>query len=134
MKKIIPIAIAVLGATGTSFSQIQIIKATKQRIVPGTGAVVINYAIEFRDKKNAVVEIDSVKAIADASVIPFYAGKNAVSFTEVLVPPAKCATCIETTPKPQNLTRGIIIYYRKNGKKAKRKVKEFSELPDIVQP
>lgn len=103
------------------------------------GGVSMNYCIELKDKKNAAIEVDSVKAIADASVLSFYFNKrepccNEITFLVSLSPPAKCKTCVETTPVQKNLTKGVIVYYRSSKKKSAFKVKKFQQLPDVLQP
>jgi hypothetical protein len=98
------------------------------------GGVYMSYNIDFIDKKNAVIKIDSVKSIADASTMTFFVDKNTITFRFALAPGAKCPTCIETTPTQPNMTKGVIIYYKRGDKKAKYRVKKFVELEEVVQP
>ena len=134
MKKIILGLVIILSVDIVSFSQIKITKATKQKTIAETAGVYMNYSIEYENKKNIVIEIDSVKTISDASAVSFYSEKNKISFQEVLLPPAKCKTCVETTSVQKNLTQGIIIYYRKGEGKSTCKVKKFKQLSDIIKP
>ncbi len=117
-----------------AYSQIKVTKVTSQKITSGTGEVFINYAIEFKDKKNASVQIDSVKSIADASLLRSVAAYGRITFNIILIPPAKCKTCPETTPSPPNMTKGVIIYYKIGEKRLKCKVKKFEEMEMVMQP
>lgn len=140
MKKIFLIKIFLFGLTGVSVSQIKITKATQQKTFGGMGGIFMNYHIDFENKKKSAIEIDSVISIADASSINF-------SFTRiepcckiqlvlncVLANSPKCKTCPDVTPKQFNLTKGVIVYYRKGNEKHFFKVKKFKVLPDLRAP
>ena len=139
MKKIILLAV-ILSVVEASFSQIKITKATQQKTWAGMGGIFMNYLIEFNGTKNIKIEIDSIKTIADTSEVKFGftkfepCCKNQISFGYALSSPAKCKTCPDVTPKQQNLTKGVIIYYRKGEKKGTMKVKKFKLLPDLRTP
>ena len=148
MKK--EIILAVFGYcilfTVYSFSQIKITKATGQVIVGGMGGVTKHYIVEFsvrspsdKNKTTAEVTIDSVKSIADSGKLDFYLDKNEqetykITFIQALRQPPKCRTCIDTSPKNIDLTKGVIIYYKRGEKKSSFKVKKFKELPDVMMP
>jgi hypothetical protein len=134
MKKIFAFAFFSFCVLPLAYSQIKATKATSQKTVAGMGGVFMKYVIVFKSKKNAVVEIDSVRSVADSSKMTHYVNKNEISFGFALLPPAKCKTCVETTPPQPNMTQGVIIYYRKGDKKLTCKVKKFKELEVVMQP
>lgn len=139
MKKIAALVFFANCLLPVAYCQLKVTKALSQKIIAGMGGVFMAYTIEYKDKKNAVVVIDSVKSIADASLMTFYtnkseAGNNGITFRFPLLPPAKCKTCVETTPPQPNLTKGVIIYYKRGEKRSKCKVKKFRELEDQVEP
>ncbi|MFH1004057.1 MAG: hypothetical protein V1781_00945 [Bacteroidota bacterium] len=121
------------------FGQIKIIKATSQRTFAGIGGIFMNYNIEFKNKKSVQVEVDSVKSIADTSAVKFYFKKKEKKFYEIhfgqlLSQPEKCRTCPDINLKIFDLTKGVIIYYRKGEEKSFFKVTKFRQLPDIKAP
>lgn len=132
--KIILVIYVMLSMVNASFSQMQIVKSASQKTIAGANGVLMKYTIEFKDKKNAAIAIDSVKSIADKSSMTFYVNKNEIIFGFSLLSAEKCKTCVETTPPPPNLTKGIVIYYKRGIKKAKCKVKKFVQLEDIKMP
>ena len=134
VKKIITLSFAALCLLPSAFCQIKIVKATSQKTIAGMGGVYMSYVIEFKEKKNKTVEIDSVKTIADAAVLNFSPNKNGLTFRIALAPPAKCKTCVETTPPQSNLTKGVIVYGKRDGKKSTFKVKKFAQLEDVMMP
>jgi hypothetical protein len=134
MNKILLALIVTLSGVEASYGQLKVTKATNQKIIAGMGGIYMTYTIDFTDKKNETVKIDSVKSIADASLMTFFTDKNRITFRFALQPPPKCKTCVETTPPPPNMTKGVIIYYKRGEKKSKYKVKKFVELEEVVQP
>ncbi len=134
MKKIILALFVMLGAAGVSFAQMQIITAASQKTIAGINGVAMKYTIVFQDKKNAAIEVDSVKSIADKSPMTFYVNKNEITFGFSLLPPEKCKTCVDTTPVQPNLTKGVVIYYKRGEKKSRCKVKKFMQLEDKLGP
>lgn len=134
MKKIVAFVFFAYCLLPIAYSQIKVLKATNQKTIAGMGGVFMKYIIEFKDKKNATLQIDSVKSIADGSKMTHYVTKNEISFGFALLPPPKCKTCVETTPPQPNLTQGVIIYYKRGAKRSKYKVKKFTELEVVMQP
>jgi len=139
MKKIFLIIIATLSIIETSFSQIKITNATCQKTFGGMGGIFKQYVIDFKNKKNANVEMDSVKSIADTMKINCSFNKNEngsykISFRQSLKSPKKCKTCPDVSPKQTNLTKGVVVYYRRGEKKSFFKVTKFKQLPDIYAP
>ncbi len=137
--------------TADSFSQVKIIKATSQKTFRGIGGVLINYSVEIKSKGNKKIEIDSVKTIADTSVIKFYFKKNEsltltlskgegaiqtykITFGQLLVKAEKCKTCRDADSKTVDFTKGVIIYYKSNDKKHFFKATKFEQLPDVKAP
>ena len=72
MKNLLALTFILLSLLPVASGQIKIIKATHCKTIGGRGGVCMNYCIEVKDKKNAGIEVDSVKAIADASGLSFY--------------------------------------------------------------
>lgn len=139
MKKMLILILFFLSAE-VGFGQIKIINATCQKKFGETGGVTMNYFIEFKTKNSTDIEIDSVKGIADSLQIEYTSIKNdkghyIISFSQDLRKPEKCATCRDITKPQSNLTKGVIVYYKKTDKKssshktASFKVKKFKELP-----
>jgi hypothetical protein len=133
-KKIIFCCAVLVAAALPSLSQVKVRKATKQKIVTEGGGHFMRYSIEWKDTKNNAVEIDSVKAVAGDAPILFHAEPKRIWFEEVLLPPAKCQACVETSPVQQNLTRGIIFYYKQRGKNYAGKVEKFRQVTDSMRP
>jgi hypothetical protein len=139
MKNVISAITFVYCLLSTAYCQLKVTKSTNQKIEGKDGGVFMEYLIEFKDKRNKYIEVDSVKSIADGSKLASHAtdidqGYFLISFSFALQPPPKCKTCVETTPAQPNMTKGVTIYYRRKGKKLKCKVKEFVRLEDVVQP
>ena len=134
MKKIISHVLFAFCLLPPAFCQIRILKATSQKTIAGTGGVFMKYLIEFKEKKNTAIEIDSVKSIADASKMLFHFNENEISFGFSLLAPVKCKPCVENSPSQLNLTKGVKIYYKKGYKQLMCKVKKFKELEVIMQP
>ena len=102
------------------------------------GGVFMSYVIEVKSKSNAIV-VDSIKPIADTSSLRFSTmkiktGNYQITFGFAIIPPAKCKTCVETTPIPPNMTKGILIYCRKGKEKSGFRIKKFKRLPDVMLP
>ena len=138
MKNIFLFALVLLHAE-LSFGQIKIIKATNQKTFAGMGGVFVSYLIEFKSKTSVILEVDSVKSIADKSTLEFDLLKNnqgiyEIHFNQGLKKPEKCRTCPDMAEQQINLTKGVIIYYKRGGKKNSFKLKKFEELPDIMAP
>lgn len=139
MKKVIFLALLVSGISCIAFSQAKITLATQQKTFGGMGGVSMNYTVGFKSKGADSIMIDSVVTIADKTPISIYYNKAQrayceLAFSQALAPPAKCATCPEVTPKQSNMTKGIIVYYRKGAKKMSFKVKKFKQLPELKLP
>ena len=140
MKKLFLILFITLSAAEASFSQVKRTKATQQKIFAGIGGVFMNYLIEFKNPTGVMIEVDSIKSIADSSEVKFSftrfapCCKNQIAFVYALSKPEKCKTCPDVTPKQSNLTKGVIIYYSKGEKKFVLKVKKFKLLPDLRTP
>ena len=137
MKKIISIIALICFVTPFSFCQVKVLKATHQKMFGGMGGITMHYTIDLKSK--AEVKIDSVKSIADTLKVDFQFNKNEkgiyeIAFLQALKQPEKCKTCIDTTPKNANLTKGVMIYYKKGEKKLSHKVKKFKQLADLMMP
>ncbi|MEK6615362.1 MAG: hypothetical protein AABZ32_04510 [Bacteroidota bacterium] len=133
------IIIATLCIAGTTFSQVKIVKASKQKTFGGIGGIFMNYTVGFKNKSADSIVIDSVRTIADTSLISVYYNKTEKAYYEfafsyALSAPAKCRTCPNVIPKQSNLTKGIIVYYLRGEKKLFFRVKKFRQLPDIMLP
>ena len=103
------------------------------------GGIFLSYAIEFKSKTKIIIEVDSIKAISDSSEVKFYFTKNAKGFyeldyTQSLSKPEKCKTCPDIPLKMADLSKGIIIYYRKGTEHKKFRATKFKQLPDINAP
>ena len=119
----------------TAYSQVVILKTTSQKLFAGIGGGSITYSIQLKNK----IEVDSVKSIADGTLMQHYINENKngayeISFGQGLGKPHICGTCPDMTPKPINLTKGVKVYYKNKGKRSKFKVKKFEELPTIMAP
>ena len=130
MKKLIALLL-ILHIGYSAFAQ-KISRATKQVIHIETGEAYENYIVRL-GKKASGIKVDSIKTIATASEIKFGFRKNEkgnylFSFTQILVMPKKCKTCPEVLPIYRDLTKGIIVYYRKGNKNASFKIKKFKQL------
>ncbi len=139
MKKHFLFIIVFICQLPIAYCQLKISKATQQKTFSGMGGVFMNYIIELKNKSTDTIIIDSVKTIADTSELRFSAmkmktGNYQITFSFAIVPPPKCKTCVEATPKPSNLTKGIFIYYRKKNERAILKIKKFKKLPDVMLP
>ncbi|MBI4929193.1 MAG: hypothetical protein HY841_00400 [Bacteroidetes bacterium] len=139
MKKFFLIIIVTLSGIETSFSQIKIINTTCQKTFGGMGGIFKQYVIEFKNKTNAKVEVDSVKSIADTVKINCSFNKTEnesykISFGQSLKSQEKCKTCPDVSPKQSDLTKGVIVYYRRGEKKSSFKMTKFKQLPDIYAP
>ena len=145
MKNLFFIIIVLLSIVEVSFSQIKIINATNQKTLGSMDGITINYFIEFKTKKSAGIKIDSVKGIADELPIEYTSIKNdngyyVISFGQDLKKPEKCPTCRDVGRKQSNLTKGVIIFYKKidrkpsSNKTASFKVKKIKQLPDMTNP
>lgn len=129
------IFIVILSAPKTCTAQ-RAVKATQQKTFAGKGGVFMNYIIELKTRKDVLIEIDSIKTIADTSIIPFSFLKDAgkISFGFPIAQPEKCRTCPDTDLKPVNTTKGVVIYGTNGNRKFSLKVKKFKELPDLKTP
>ena len=99
----------------------------------------MNYNIEFKNKKSADIKIDSVKSIADTSSVKFYFKEkekkiHEIHFGQLLSKPEKCRTCPDVNPKISDLTKGVVVYYRRGNKKSFFRVTKFEQLSDINAP
>jgi len=138
MKKLFLLAVVTLSVVEASFSQ-KVTKATNQKTFGGMGGVFMNYVVGFKNKTTDSLVIDSVKTIADKSLLSVSFNKTKKAYCEfvfsyALVAPAKCKTCPDATPKQSNMAKGIIIYYRKGNKKSSFKVTKFAQMPDLRLP
>ncbi len=138
MKKTILILFVTLGLTEVMNAQ-KITKATQQKTFGGMGGIFMKYTLGFKNKTADSIVIDSVKTIADKSLISISFNKTEKAYCEfvfsyALVAAAKCKTCPDATPKQANLTKGIIVYYKSGGKKHSFKVKKFIQLEDLRLP
>jgi hypothetical protein len=140
MKKSFLIIVALLSIVEMSFSQVKIINATNQKTFGGMGGITMKYFIEFRSNTSIDIVIDSVKSISDRLRIEYDLTKNdkgyyVINFRQSLKKSAKCATCRDVNAKQSDVSKGVIIYYKKSNKKsASFKVKKFTPLPDVTQP
>lgn len=139
MKKLFLFLIVTLSVAEVSFSQIKIVKATKQKTFGGMGGVFMNYTIGFKNKTADSIVVDSVKTIADTAEIRFYFNKTEKAYCELafgyaLSKSEKCKTCPDVIPKQSNLTKGVIAYYRRGNGKHFFKVKKFKQLEDLKLP
>jgi hypothetical protein len=145
MKKSFLFALFAFCLLPSAFCQIKIINSTCQKKIGETGGITMNYFIEFKTKKSTEIRIDSVKGIADELNIEYTSIKNdkgyyIISFSQDLKKPEKCPTCRDVGKKQSNLTKGVIVYYKKIDRKssshktASFKVKNFNELPDATNP
>jgi len=140
MKKLFFIILFLASLLEVSFSQVKITTATQQKTFGGMGGVFMNYHIDFASKKKSVLEIDSVISVADSSTINFSftrvepCCKIQLVLSYVLANSPKCKTCPDAAPKQSNLTKGVIVYYRKGNEKHFFKVKKFKKLPDLMMP
>lgn len=127
--------ILLLAVTTVAFGQ-KVKKATQQKTFAGMGGVFMNYLIELKIERKAIVEIDSIKTAVDTTPVQFSFLKDVqkISFGFPLSQPEKCRTCPDTDPKPVNTTKGVIIYGRKGEKRFLLKVKKFEVLPDLKTP
>ena len=139
MKKIILVLVVTLRVVEASFSQVKVINATSQKTFGGMGGITMGYTIEFTSKTSSPIEIDSVKSIAGRSKLNFNFQKNEKSiynirFTIALKGPERCRTCPDMEGKQIDMRKGVVIYYKKEGKRSSCKVKKFKELTDIMAP
>ncbi len=139
MKKLIFLSAALLLLANVSLSQMKVTKATSQKTFAGMGGVFMNYVVAYKGKTSDSLVIDSVKTIADGMLVRHSYNYNEkgpyeLTFGQALSKSPKCKTCPDTDPKQVNFTKGVIVYYRKGGKKATCKVKKFTELPDVMTP
>ena len=139
MKKLFLLAVVTLSIVEASFSQVKITKATKQKTFGGMGGVFMNYTIGFKNKSADSIVIDSIKTIADKSLISVSFNKTEKAhcefvFSYALAAPAKCKTCPDVTPKQSNMTKGIIVFYRRGEKKSSFKATKFKQLEDLKLP
>ena len=122
-----------------AYSQVKIVKATKQKTFGGMGGIFMNYTVGFKNKTTDSLVVDSVKTIAETSLLNFYFNKTEkayyeLAFSYALAGPAKCRTCPDVLPKQSNITKGVIVYYRRGNEKHFFKVKKFKQLTDIYAP
>ena len=139
MKKLIAGVLFVYCLLPPVYSQIKITKATSQKTIAGMGGVFITYEVGLKNKTTDSLVIDSVKTMADTSEIQYYLNKVTKPYIELgiriaLTDPPKCRTCPDTKSHQANLTKGIMIYYRKGNKKLTCKVKKFKELEEKLTP
>ena len=139
MKKIVVFVWITFCLLTSAYSQLKIISSTKQKTYGGMGGIFMNYTIEFKGKTSAIVEIDSIKSLADFSEIKFSFTRyvpccNKIVFGYALAASERCRTCPDVTPKPLNLTKGVIVYYRRGEKKSSFKMTKFKQLEDIKAP
>lgn len=122
-----------------SFSQVKVIKATSQKVIAGMGGVFMNYEVGLQNKNADSLVIDSVKTIAGKASVNFYFNKTEPAYTEIafgysLVEAPKCRTCPDSGVQQVNFTKGVLIYYKRGGKKSTSKVKKFKRLEDKLLP
>lgn len=140
MKNIFLIIVALLSAVAATFSQVKIINAANQKVCGSMSGITLNFFIEFKTKTTSGIEIDSVKSISDKSRIEYTFIKNdqgyyVINFSQDFKKNLKCSTCREVDTIPSDLTKGVIIYYKRNNKKsASFKVKKIKQLADINMP
>ncbi len=138
MKKIILLSLSLFFVSGV-FSQIKVLKSTKQKRFGGMGGVVMDYRILYKNKKELIINVDSIRTIADSTKLDFYFDKFAngnfeINFIQGLAMPAKCATCLDTSPKQFDLTKGVIVYYKAGNKCNLFRVQKFKKIPDLMYP
>ena len=139
MKKSIVVVLFTFCLLPSAFCQIKVLKATAQKMFGGMGGITMSYILEFKNKKNAEVVIDSVKCKADNSKVDFNFSKSdkgiyQITFSQGLKKPAKCPTCPDIAGTSNNFTKGVIMYYKKGEKRSACKVKKFKLLPDLMMP
>lgn len=140
MKKIIFLLAYCILFTVCCNAQVKVIKATQQKTFAGMGGVFMNFIIDFKSKASEKIEIDSVKTIVDSSSIKFGftkfdpCCKNEISFGYALSQSPRCKTCPEVPLDQFNISKGVIVYYKKDEKKYSFKVKKFKVLPDLKLP
>lgn len=140
MKKSFVFVLIAISLLPAAYSQVKILKTTKQKTFGGMGGVFMNYRIDFDSKKKSMLEIDSVISVADSAPLNFTftriepCCKIQLVLSCVLANSPKCKTCPDATPKQFNLTKGVIVYYRTGNEKRYFKVKKFKQLPDLMAP
>lgn len=123
----------------TAYSQVKVVKATSQKVIAGMGGIFMNYKVGLQNKGVDSLVIDSVKTIASRTSVRFYFNQTEptyiqLSFGYSLTETPKCRTCPDVGLQQINLTKGVIIYYKRGDKKSKCKVKKFEQLKDQVLP
>lgn len=139
MRKIIFSFVLTLCAAEASYGQIDVIKATSQKTIGGIGDIFMNYEVQFKFKSSDTILIDSVKTVANRSLIKFFLNKTKkplyeITFGYSLTAIPKCKTCPDVGFQQSNFTKGVIIYYKKGGRKATTRVKKFKRLDDRLMP
>lgn len=144
MKRILIFILAFFSAE-FGFGQIKTINITYQKTFGERSDITTSYFIEFKTKNPIDIAIDSVKGIADKLTVDYNFIKNdkgyyVIRFSQEFKKPEKCPTCRDIAKKQSDLTKGVIVYYKKIDRKSSSnkiamfKVKKFKQLPDATNP
>ncbi|MFI5163756.1 MAG: hypothetical protein ACHQHP_00750 [Bacteroidia bacterium] len=136
MKRILAIVFFFFCLPAFVFCQFKILAATNQKTFGEMGGITMNYFIELKSKTAMDINVDSIKSIADKSTVKYNFIKNdkgyyVINFSQDLKKPAKCPTCRDVTDQSNDLSKGIIIYYKCGEKRSSFKVKKIKQLPDL---
>jgi hypothetical protein len=139
MKKIIVIAVLVCSFIPAAFCQVKTTLATQQKTYGGMGGIFMNYTIGLKSKSGDSIVIDSLKTIADPTLLHCSYNKTEKNYCELtfsmaLAAPSKCRTCPDVIPPHYNFTKGMVVYYSQGKKRSSVKVKKFKQLPDLRLP
>jgi hypothetical protein len=130
------------------------LKKTYQGAAP---IVSVKYELNFKKKKKQEWSIDSVKSVADGKLLPFYllATTDNVKYKSheskkllrneigvfrldfditTILSDERSPYTEEDKPVQYDMTKGIRIYYKVNGKSKTTIVTNFKELPNVVLP
>jgi hypothetical protein len=130
------------------------LKKTYQGAAP---IVSIKYELHFKKKIKQEWSIDSVKSVADGKLLPFYLlgttdnstyksheskklasnekGVFRLDFNiTTILSEERLPYSEDDRPVQYDMTKGICIYYRVNGKTSSTSVTNFKELPQVVLP
>jgi hypothetical protein len=130
------------------------LKKTYQGAAP---IVSVKYELNFKKKKKQEWSIDSVKSVADGKLLPFYLlgttdnrtykkleskklTRNENGFFRLdfnittILSEERLPYSEDDRPVQYNMTKGVCIYYRVNGKTSTTLITTFKELPQVVLP
>lgn len=130
-----------------SAQKLKITQSTQQTTMPGMGgAKYISYVVSLKQARSIPAEIDSVVSVAGGKRIN--AGVNTIkvptrtsTIYEIVfsktIPMPPCCGRENLPPVPADdidLSEGVWVYYKVNGKLKKIKISEFKTLANINAP